>query len=84
MSRRYTVDWARSRCSARQLDRPLTASEIKAGLRKLDDLLAERAPVLRPRLAESADQLRSTLGTSPAALSERSPARARPGADPGK
>jgi hypothetical protein len=51
------------------LDRPLTAAEIKAGLRNLDDLLAKRAPVLRPRLAESVGQLRSTLETSPEALS---------------
>src|SRR5262245_50229286 len=51
------------------LDRPLTAGEIKAGLPKLDDLLAERAPVLRPRLAENAEQLQSTLETSPEALS---------------
>jgi WD40 repeat protein len=50
------------------LDRPLTAAEIKDGLQKLDDLLAARAPVLRLRLAESAGQLRSTLATSPEAL----------------
>jgi hypothetical protein len=53
---------------SKALDRPLTDGEIRTGLQKLDDLLAARAPVLRPRLAENARQLQSRLGTSPEAL----------------
>src|SRR5205823_7898993 len=51
------------------LDRPLTVAEIKAGLRQLDELLIERAPVLRPRLVENAGRLQSMLETSRDALS---------------
>ncbi|MDM8518875.1 CHAT domain-containing protein [Anaerolineales bacterium HSG6] len=58
------------------LDKILTNSEIEFGLERLDDLLTERAPVLKPKLAEQKTVLERTLQTaestlSPAAQSER-------------
>jgi WD40 repeat protein/energy-coupling factor transporter ATP-binding protein EcfA2 len=46
------------------LDRQLTPGEIRAGLQQLEELLVDRAPVLRPRLAENAETLQRLLGTA--------------------
>jgi hypothetical protein len=50
-------------------DRPPNGAEISAGLENLDKLLIDRAPVLRPKLAEKAEELHRTLDTPPEALS---------------
>ena len=52
------------------LDRDLTGEEIAAGLRRLDKLLPNRAPVLRPHYKEQVGRLRPTLKTEIKALSE--------------
>jgi len=49
-------------------DRQLTATEIAAGLQTLDQLLTERAPTLRPRLASYVQQLEPFLPTDPEAF----------------
>jgi uncharacterized delta-60 repeat protein len=55
------------------LDRDLTGEEIAAGLRRLDKLLPNRAPVLLSHYKEHVGRLRSTLKTETQLLSE--PAR---------
>ncbi|MFW6070468.1 MAG: CHAT domain-containing protein [bacterium] len=50
--------------------RPLTDSEVEAGLAHMEALLPQRAPVLAPDLERAAGTLRATLGTSADALSE--------------
>ena len=49
-------------------DRPLNGAEINAGMEELDKLLIDRAPVLRSKLAEKAQELHRTLDTPPDAL----------------
>jgi hypothetical protein len=55
------------------LDRQLTTAEIRSGLQELDELLVERAPVLRARFAENTQKPEPLLGTDPDALA--APAR---------
>jgi formylglycine-generating enzyme required for sulfatase activity/energy-coupling factor transporter ATP-binding protein EcfA2 len=55
------------------LDRDLTGEEIASGLRRLDKLLPNRAPVLLPHYKEQVGRLRPTLKTEVKTLSE--PAR---------
>jgi hypothetical protein len=52
------------------LDRDLTGEEIASGLRRLDKLLPNRAPVLLPHYKEQVGRLRPTLKTEIKALSE--------------
>ena len=52
------------------LDRDLTGEEITAGLRRLDKLLPNRAPVLLPHYKEQVGRLRPTLKTEIKSLSE--------------
>jgi WD40 repeat protein len=52
------------------LDRDLTGEEIASGLRRLDKLLPNRAPVLLPHYKEQVGRLRPTLKTEVKALSE--------------
>lgn len=52
------------------VDRPLTATEINAGLDRLKDLLHQRAPILEPQLAAAAETLRDGAEAKPAALSD--------------
>lgn len=54
------------------LDRDLTGEETAAGLRRLDKLLPNRAPVLLPHYKEQVGLLRPTLKTEIKALSETS------------
>ena len=54
------------------LDRDLTGEEIAAGLRRLDKLLPNRAPVLLPHYKEQVGRLRPTLKTEIKSLSESS------------
>jgi hypothetical protein len=46
------------------LDRPLTPAEMWGGFEKLEQLLAERAPVLLVQLKETIQKLEATLETS--------------------
>lgn len=55
------------------LDRDLTGEEIASGLRRLDKLLLNRAPILLPHYKEQVGRLRPTLKTEIKSLSE--PAR---------
>jgi hypothetical protein len=52
------------------LDRDLTNDEIASGLRRLDKLLPNRAPVLLPHYKEQVGRLRPTLKTEVKSLSE--------------
>ncbi|MCI5147485.1 MAG: CHAT domain-containing protein, partial [Candidatus Electrothrix sp. AR3] len=53
-----------------QIDRPLTNTEIKYGLERLQSLLPELAPVLLDEFTAQAQILQGTLDTSPDALSK--------------
>ena len=50
--------------------RPLTDAEIQYGLKRLEGLLPERAPVLEAQFAVDAQTLRATLGAAPQALTD--------------
>ena len=52
------------------LDRDLTGEEIASGLRRLDKLLPNRAPVLLPHYKEQVGRLRPTLKTEIKSFSE--------------
>jgi WD40 repeat protein len=52
------------------LDRDLTGEEIASGLRRLDKLLPNRAPILLPYYKEQVGRLRPTLKTEIKSLSE--------------
>ena len=52
------------------LDKTLTNSEIQFGLERLDGLLTERAPILKPKLVEQKVVLERTLQTDETTLSQ--------------
>ncbi|HNF36930.1 MAG TPA: hypothetical protein PLZ03_19185, partial [Anaerolineales bacterium] len=65
-----TLDKLNARPMLGNLDRDLTGEEIASGLRRLEKLLPNRAPVLLPQFKGAAARLRPTLKTEVKALSE--------------
>jgi WD40 repeat protein/energy-coupling factor transporter ATP-binding protein EcfA2 len=66
------LDRLNARLMLGNLDRDLTGEEIAAGLRRLDKLLPNRAPVLLPHYKEQVGRLRPILKTEIKSLSESS------------
>jgi hypothetical protein len=69
-SRPAALDRLNARHMLGNLDRDLTGEEIASGLRRLDKLLPNRAPVLLPHYKEQVGRLRPTLKTEIQSLSE--------------
>ena len=65
-----TLDRLKARPMLGNLERDLTVEEILAGLRRLDKLLLNRAPVLLPLYKDHVGRLRSNMKTETKSLSE--------------